>query len=93
MQPVSRRDWQLAVDAAHAVQSIEAARQYGLVIGGPEVDLLRCAEILERGAALGFTPDPRAAERYVAEWNAEARRLLDGLKWSEGDGAETPATL
>ncbi len=36
----------------------EWQRAYGLVAGGPEIDVDRCDEILRRGAGLGFTPRP-----------------------------------
>ena len=78
MQPITTADWQMAVDAASALMAIEAARQYGLVIGGPDVDLGRCAEILAAGLDLGIVPSPSAPSRYVGEWNAEVSRVLGG---------------
>jgi hypothetical protein len=78
MQPITDHDWQLAVDAAHALSSIEAAREYGLIIGGPTIDLVRCAEILQEGATRGITPAHTSPGRYVAEWNGEVLRVLGG---------------
>ena len=58
--PLSREEWQEAVDAAHVLLAIDAARAYGLVKGGREVDAERCQEILEAGERLGVTPSPTA---------------------------------
>jgi hypothetical protein len=65
--PETREEWQAAVDAAHACLSLDAARQYGLIDGGPKIDAARCLEILDRGKALGITPAPDAPDRLVAE--------------------------
>lgn len=65
--PVTREEWQEAVDAAYASSVLESARQYGLVAGGPRVDVDRCMEILERGAAQGVSPADDAVERFVSE--------------------------
>lgn len=65
--PQTRAEWQDAADAAHACEVLDAARQYGLVSGGPAVDVARCEEILERAAKHGITPAKDAVERYIAE--------------------------
>jgi hypothetical protein len=65
--PVGAEQWQLAVDAAHAALVLESARLYGLVTGGPQVDVERCEDILTRGAAGGFTPAADAVDRFVGE--------------------------
>jgi hypothetical protein len=54
--PESLEDWQLAVDAAKGYVALEASRQYGLVTGGPGVNLERCYEILEEGRRRGLKP-------------------------------------
>lgn len=54
--PVTREEWQEAVDAAHFLLCLESARQYGLVEGGPEVDIERCVEIIDKGKAQGYEP-------------------------------------
>ena len=63
-----------AVDAAHFLQMLDSARQYGLVKGGPNADLERCQEILERGRAQGITPQSDALDRGVAELLAEQKK-------------------
>src|SRR5262245_17273512 len=60
-------EWQAAVDAAGAFLVLESARLYGLVVGGPRVNVLRCEELLELGRARGFEPAPDAAERLLSE--------------------------
>jgi len=66
VDPVTPREWQDAVDAAHACLAIESARQYGLITGGPRVDATRCATILRLGRERGFTPAVDAVGRFVA---------------------------
>lgn len=52
--PVTEEEWAEAVDAAVLMLGIEAARQYGLIIGGPEVVVERCELILERASGRGI---------------------------------------
>ena len=66
--PTTLEEWQNAVDAANALLKLDAARLYGLVSGGPEIDADRCWEILHRAAELhGIEPAEDAVERLVAE--------------------------
>jgi hypothetical protein len=73
VNPITPKEWQDAVDAAHACLALDAARQYGLAEGGAAVDVDRCVEILERGAELGITPGSFAIERFAAELAAGER--------------------
>jgi hypothetical protein len=52
--PQTPEEWQEAADTAHILLAIEAARGYGLVTGGPELNEQRCIEILLRAEALGY---------------------------------------
>jgi hypothetical protein len=54
--PQNDAEWQEAVNAAHFLLCLDAARQYGLVTGGPEIDIDRCLTIVERGQVRGFVP-------------------------------------
>lgn len=54
--PQTPEEWQVAVDGANAALLVDSARQYGLITGGPIVNVERCIEILERGKALGYLP-------------------------------------
>jgi hypothetical protein len=71
--PQTEKEWREAVDAAAGALAIESARLYGLVTGGPTVDVLRCEAILKEGARLGFEPPADAGERYARELLASAR--------------------
>jgi hypothetical protein len=63
----TREEWQEAVDAARGALALEAARDYGLVIGGPRADVERCAQLLAKGLELGFIAAPDAPERFARE--------------------------
>jgi hypothetical protein len=65
--PATPEEWQEAVDAAKGLLVMDAARQYGLVTGGPGVDAARCAKIIVEGAKRGFRPAADAIERVVCE--------------------------
>jgi hypothetical protein len=65
--PNTPEEWQAAVDAAEGFLQLDSCRQYGLLAGGPEVNVERCVELLELGAAKGFRPVADAAERLVGE--------------------------
>ncbi|MHB8397389.1 MAG: hypothetical protein ACYDCI_00420 [Candidatus Limnocylindrales bacterium] len=55
------------MDAAYAFAAVEAAREYGIVVEWPAVDLGRCSAILEEGKALGVVPSHVALGRLLAE--------------------------
>ena len=63
--PQTAAEWQDAVDGAAGFRAIEDARMYGLIQGGPKVDIARCDEILERGAARGITPSRNPIELAI----------------------------
>jgi hypothetical protein len=54
--PITPLEWQDAVDGAQFYLHLDACRQYGLLTGGPEVNIERCEEILRRGDKLGYRP-------------------------------------
>jgi hypothetical protein len=54
--PETPAEWQEAADAAQFGLHLEGARDYGLVLGGPEVDLDRCRDLLQRAAVRGVSP-------------------------------------
>jgi len=65
-EPRTRQEWQAAVDAAWGALALDAARQYGLVTRGPEVNVSRCEDMLRRGKRRGVVPAPDAIERFAA---------------------------
>jgi hypothetical protein len=69
--PSTDAEWQEAVDLADFWIRVDAARQYGLITGGPAVDVARCARLLKRGKKLGFDPSPDSIERLTAAFAAQ----------------------
>lgn len=63
--PETKAEWQDAVDHAHWALSLDAGRQYGLIVGGPDVNIERCSEILRLGEAKGIVPTPGCIERIT----------------------------
>lgn len=64
--PTTAAGWHEAVDLATGALALDAARQYGLVTGGPAVNVDRCNEILARGLAAGVTASKDAVAIFVA---------------------------
>lgn len=54
--PKTSAEWQEAVDAAEFYLALDSAHQYGLVEGGPQINVARCVKLLEKGKALGYQP-------------------------------------
>jgi len=54
--PQTPAEWQGAVDAANVLLLLDSARAYGLVTGGPDVDVARCESILAQGKNVGYKP-------------------------------------
>lgn len=65
--PKTDEEWQEAVDAADGALALHSARAYGLVTGGPAVDVARCEMILSEGAKRKFMPSTTAVEEFIAE--------------------------
>jgi hypothetical protein len=73
--PKTPDQWQEAVDAAAAARTIADCMMYGLLAGGPAIDVARCDLILARGRKRGVLPSaPRIelAMDLVQQLNAEA---------------------
>lgn len=64
--PRTREEWQLAVDAACALRLIADCKMYGLIAGGPTIDVGRCDDILDRGKAHGIHPSKPQADLAIA---------------------------
>jgi hypothetical protein len=54
--PKTSEEWQQAVDSAAAARAIADCKMYGLLEGGPQININRCDSILRRGAKRGITP-------------------------------------
>ncbi len=63
--PQTSEKWQEVVDVAEFCLALESARQYGLVRGGPGVNVDRCEELLKLAAARGIRPHKDAIERVM----------------------------
>lgn len=61
--PRTPAEWQEAADGAQVMLLIDAARQYGLVAGGPECNQERCVEILQLAKRRGIVPREDCVER------------------------------
>lgn len=61
-EPKTAEEWQDAVDAANYLLCLDAARQFGLVTGGPTINAKRCRELLDRGRERGVIPYSDAPE-------------------------------
>lgn len=56
VDPETPEQWQVAVDWAELLLMVDSARQFGLIKGGPRVNISRCESILKLGANRGITP-------------------------------------
>jgi hypothetical protein len=73
--PKTREEWQCAVDNAAGARAIADCKMYGLIEGGPEINVRRCDAILARGKKRGVTPSlpiTELAVRMVMAINGEA---------------------
>lgn len=84
MRPVTDEQWQDAVDAAYFIQQIEMARLFGLVTGGPEINLESCAEILEDGRKLGILPRLEQISCCGTEFRSDVRNAAESPRKHSG---------
>ncbi len=77
--PKNLREWQEAADAAELFLQIDSARSYGLITGGPVVDVDRCEELLKL-----------AARRKIRPNKDGLGLILQGLKTTGGQLVEKP---
>lgn len=69
--PETPEEIQIAVDAASAWHRVDAARKYGLIKGGPAVDVERCEEMIAFGESRAIHPQVNAVERLIRELSIE----------------------
>ena len=72
VDPRSRPEWQYAADLAELALILHAAREFGLVAGGPVVVVERCDAIIAAARLMGIDPAPSAEllDRFLAELTA-----------------------
>jgi hypothetical protein len=63
--PKTPEQWQEAADAAHVLLLVDSARWYGLIDGGPLVDVERCQSLLKQARSRGVTPALDAVQRLL----------------------------
>ena len=64
--PETLDEWQDAVNLAQAFLQIHSARVYGLIAGGPTINVDRCDELLERAEQRHhLRPDPTAVKDII----------------------------
>jgi len=62
-EPQTDREWREAATLAEVLLDLDSARAYGLISGGPPVDVDRCVDLLKRARAHGVVT--RAADVNV----------------------------
>jgi copper homeostasis protein CutC len=76
MRPVTKEQWQDAVDAADLLARIttarvllflELARVFGLLDEDGEIDTQGCYEIIEDARSRGVTPSADAMRRFITD--------------------------
>ncbi len=65
-EPSTSAEWQESVDMAYAARCLYDARLYGLITGGPKVNVARCDQILARGRQRKVFPSHDAIQKFVA---------------------------
>jgi hypothetical protein len=63
--PRTPEEWQHVVNLCKAWRNVHDARLYGLIHGGPVLDVERIDELLAQGKVLGITPQPALTEEMV----------------------------
>jgi hypothetical protein len=76
-EPKTQVEWQRAVDAAAGLRAVADCKMYGLLEGGPEINVARCDQILELGAAIQVYPSRSIKDLAIA---AIAMLNLEGRK-------------
>jgi hypothetical protein len=64
--PRSPSEWQEAADAASGLRAIADAKMYGLIAGGPAIDVARCDKILQEAARRGIRPSKPSHDLAIA---------------------------
>jgi hypothetical protein len=72
IDPQTPEDWRRAAVLATVALLFDAARQYGLIVGGPVIDTDRCEDLITRAKAQGIVPTD-------AEVSAATDEFIRGL--------------
>jgi hypothetical protein len=71
-EPETSAEWQEAADCAEGALALDSARKYGLVTGGPKVNVKQCENILIGARRLGIRPRPDSIYKFGMALAAEA---------------------
>jgi len=64
--PVTREELEQAALSAEVLLRIHAAREYGLIEGGPDISVERCDELIARARAEGISFGPDVIDQALA---------------------------
>lgn len=67
-EPQTDEEWQNAANGAEWALAVDSARLYGLITGGPIVDVERCEELLTGARARGIQAELHAVEAFTKAW-------------------------
>jgi hypothetical protein len=81
-EPKTPEEWQEVVDMAAAARAVADCKMYGLLTGGPDIDVERCDDLLRRGRKRGITPS-----RPVGELAAAFVRMVNEEERNDGGQA------
>jgi hypothetical protein len=87
--PQTPEEWQECVNLAAGWRQVADCKMYGLVQGGPDIDVRRCDQLLERGRQRGVFPSRSTVElavAAVASWNSESGQSGQGVEIVEKGG-------
>jgi hypothetical protein len=68
--PKTPEEWQEAVNAAAAARAVADCKLYGVIDGGPRINVARCDQILEQGRKRGIMPSRPITELAIELINA-----------------------
>ena len=54
LEPRTAAEWRDVATLAEVLLRVDAARQYGLIVGGPTINVARCATLLKRAQRRGI---------------------------------------
>ena len=74
-EPTTPEERQLVVDAAAGFRCIAECRMYGLMKGGPEINVQNCVHFMARGAELGYHPTLPPHQLALAMISVDSRRV------------------
>jgi hypothetical protein len=63
--PTTPAEWQECVDLCTGLRMIADCTMYGLIEGGPKIDVRRCDDLLRRGKLRGYRPSRPAADLAI----------------------------